>query len=276
MNRNDPWMQKYEKLKKYQKEFGNIDVPCFYEKDQVKLGLWLNNQRQAYKGNTTRKITEEQIQLLNKLGIKWQINEKKWDDYYQLLKEYQQLYGNIEVPYYYEKNQMKLGKWLNRQRYYKNKGMNSITQKQISLLNELGIKWQINEKTWEDYYNELKEYKEKHGNTNISTYDKNYKKEERKLGIWLQHQKQAYAGHGTLKITQNQIQLLNQLEIDWNIPNTRFLKKEITEQNKERYNQILLERINHVMDDLMNENKNEIDSTNQKEIEKIMIKRIWR
>ena len=62
MSHNQKWMEKYELLKEYQKEYGNIDVPQSYEKDGIKLGQWLAMQRQAYKGQGKCTITQNQIQ----------------------------------------------------------------------------------------------------------------------------------------------------------------------------------------------------------------------
>ena len=46
MKINDKWVQKYEKLKQYKEEHGNIDVPHFYEKDGIKLS-W-SQEKNAY------------------------------------------------------------------------------------------------------------------------------------------------------------------------------------------------------------------------------------
>ncbi len=200
---NQKWMRKYELLKAYQKEYGNIDVPTDYEKDGIKLGIWLASQKQAYRGHGSSVLTEERIKLLEDLGMNWEKREKKWNQYYELLTEYKKEHGNIDVPYFYEKN---------------------------------GVK----------------------------------------LGIWLTNQKQAYKGQVPWKITENQIKLLNDLEIDWSQNDTKFLNRKIKSTTTTTYQQILLERINHIMDDLVYEKINDIDATNQKEIEKILIKRIWR
>ncbi len=274
MNHDQKWMEKYELLKAYQEEHGNIDVPTNYEKDGIKLGQWLVYQRVAYNGKGTYKITEDRIKLLEKLGMKWNLHDKKWNDYYQLLTEYQKEHGNIDVPMSYEKNGMKLGKWLVTQRTaYKGIGTYKRTGKRIQLLEKLGMNWQIYDKQWNDYYERLKEYQEEHGNIDVP---RSYEKDGINLGIWLSHQRQAYKGQKPCVITKNQIRLLNELNIDWSIQDTKFLQKTINEQTKEKYQQVLLERVNHIIDDLVYESINDIDTTNQKEIEKIMIKRIWR
>ncbi len=272
--RDEIWNRYYQLLKEYQEEYGNIDVPRSYEKDEMKLGIWLGRQRQAYKGIGTYKITKKQIELLNHLGMKWQIRDERWNRYYQLLKEYQEEHGNIDVPSSYEKDEMKLGIWLgNQRRAYKGIGTYKITEEQIELLNHLGIKWQVRDEIWNRYYQLLKEYQEEHGNIDVPQH---YEKDGMKLGVWLSTKRQAYKGIDAGKITEEQIQLLNELGIDWNILHTRFLNREITTENQEKYQQILLDRVNHIVDDLLLEGFSEMDATNQQEIEKVMIKRIWR
>ena len=272
--RNVIWEDYYELLKQYQEEHGNIDVPFSYEKNGIKLGIWLVNQRQAYIRQGTCIITQDQIQLLEELGIKWKIRTTTWKDYYELLKQYQEEHGNIDVPFSYEKNGIKLGIWLvNQRQAYIRQGTCIITQDQIQLLEELGIKWKIRTTTWKDYYELLKQYQEEHGNIDVPC---SYEKNGIKLGKWLAARRYAYIGKGTARITQDQIRLLNELNMDWNIKDTKFLQKAIDNQIQEKYQQVLLERVNHIIEDLVNEGINDIDATNQKEIEKVMVKRIWR
>ncbi len=272
--RDKKWNDCYNLLKEYQEKYGNIDISYSYEVDGVKLGNWLYCQRQAYRGQGSSVITQAQIKLLEELGMNWNPRDKKWNDYYNLLKEYQEEHGNIDVPQSYEVNGVKLGIWLTTQRHaYKGQEDFKITQYQIKLLEELGINWNPRDKKWNDCYELLKEYQKEYGNIDVPTF---YQIDQVNLGSWLHQQRQAYRGKGTNVITQDQIRLLNELGIDWNIKDTKFLQKAIDDQTKEKYQQILLERINHIMDDLVNEGSNEIDSTNQKEFEKIMVKRIWR
>ena len=47
----------------------------------VKLGIWIHNQRMAYKGQGTNKITEEQIKLLEEIGMRFDnvnANFERW------------------------------------------------------------------------------------------------------------------------------------------------------------------------------------------------------
>ena len=268
------WNDYYKQLQEYKKEYGNIDVPQSYEQNGIKLGQWLSTQRQAYKGKGNSRITQDQIKLLEELGMNWQVNDKQWNDYYELLKEYKKEYGNINVPYSYEKDGKKLGIWLsNQKQIYNGKTKGNLNETRIQLLEELGMSWDKTHRIWHDYYEQLKEYKEEHGNIDVPTY---YQVNQINLGVWLHHQRQAYKGQKSCVITKNQIRLLNELNIDWNLRDTKFLQKTINEQTQEKYQQVLLERVNHIIEDLVYEGINDIDATNQKEIEKVMIKRIWR
>lgn len=57
-------------IQKYHNPFKTING---YECDEngVLLGIWIVNQRTTYNGHGNRKITEEQIKLLNQVGMKW-------------------------------------------------------------------------------------------------------------------------------------------------------------------------------------------------------------
>ncbi len=268
------WNEYYELLKAYKEEYGNINIPVLYETKGKKLGSWLHNQRKSYYGKGTYRITQERIKLLEELDTNWNMYEKTWNECYELLKEYQEEHGNIDMPTDYVKDGVKLGSWLARQRYvYKGNAKEKLTENQVKLLEQLGMNWNLHDKKWNEYYELLKEYQEEHGNIDVPQF---YEKDGKKLYNWLHHQRQAYKGQGNCRITQNQIKLLNELEIDWSSSDTRVLNQDIVEENKEKYYQILVNRINHIMDDLIMEDIDEINEGNQKEIEKVMIKRIWK
>ena len=102
-------MSKYNLAKAYFGYYGNLEVPVKfktsdgvdYNENGVALGTWINNQRQAYKGNGTHKITIEHIELLNEIGMRWEnkLNlEKQWINNYNLAKTYYNHYGNLEIP----------------------------------------------------------------------------------------------------------------------------------------------------------------------------------
>ena len=275
-SQEEKWIEKYKLIVEYYEKYGNIDVPQDYVVNGIKLGRWLNNQRDKYKKG---KLSEKHIYLLEKLGVKWSVKtvdrSLSWYDYYNLLVEYKKKYGNIDVPQNYVINGVNLGKWLDVQRQaYRGCGRSKITKEHIRLLEDLGIKWSIRKMKWDDYYELLVEYKKKYGNIDVPQY---YVVNGIRLGAWLNHQRQAYKENGTYKITKQHIFLLNELGIDWSLKDTIFLNREITSINKDEYNVCLLNRMKHILEDLSYEDNSEIiDLVKQKEIEAVIVKRLFR
>ena len=214
-NYEESWNRKYELLKKYYNEHGNVDVPLKYVVGEVNLGKWLVTQRMAYKRLDAHKITKERIAMLNELGIKWDVINESWDKKYELLKKYKEKFGNVDVPATYELDGIKLGYWLNTQRRaYKGFDAHKITKEQIAKLNELGIKWDVINESWEEKYKLLKKYKKEFGNINVPA---KYEIDGINLGKWLVTQRMAYKGLYSYKITKEQIAKLNKLGMKWEL-----------------------------------------------------------
>ena len=134
--------------------------------------------------------------------------------------------------------------------------------------------WVFQKETWDEKYYVLEEYYEKHGNIDVP---RNYVTQEGiKLGLWLNTQRQAYRNKGNCKITQDQIQLLNGLNIEWNPRDLSLLKMKIVKGNKDKYYEVLNDRLNYILTDISYEVSNEITEENQKELCKQIVKRMWR
>ena len=158
--RKEKWNKKYELAKKYYEHHGNLEVPFNfkttngyeYDENGIKLGFWIYTQRSAYNGQGAHRITEEQINLLEKIGMRFKIrnNEEEWNKKYELSKKYYEHHGNLEVPsnfkttngYEYDENGIKLGSWIRTQRSaYNGQGKRKITGDQINLLEKIGMTW---------------------------------------------------------------------------------------------------------------------------------------
>lgn len=82
------WGEMYDELVKYVEEFGDAKVPARFPQNQS-LGNWVRHQRLNYKRvhnedyKRTHKtdsiytMSEDRIQLLNKIGFNWTIRETK-------------------------------------------------------------------------------------------------------------------------------------------------------------------------------------------------------
>lgn len=65
------WDRMYAIARKYYLQFGHLDVKHTEEYENVKLGSWIVNQRSSYHNRQRRPLTDEQIEALSKIGMKW-------------------------------------------------------------------------------------------------------------------------------------------------------------------------------------------------------------
>ena len=159
-NTKESWMYKYNLAKVYFEHHGNLEIPYHYKtlngyeytEEGIALGIWITNQRQAYKGQGSNKITENQIQLLEEIGMRFETrdNNEEWNRKYKLAKAYFEHHGNLKTPrdyktfnwYEYTEEGIALGMWIKNQRQaYKGQNTCKITETQIKLLEEIRIKW---------------------------------------------------------------------------------------------------------------------------------------
>lgn len=139
-----------------------------------------------------------------------------WDTWYSELKKYYDKYGDINnIPdSYVIKGGYFLKKWLIRQKH--RYALEKLDSNQIYLLEELKIIWHVNLDKWYRYYNSLKEYYNEHGNINNIPYG--YVTDDGlHLQAWIYNQKAAYVGRGSTHITKEQINLLEELGIEWDL-----------------------------------------------------------
>ena len=233
----ESWMYKYNLAKAYFEHNRNLEIPYNYKtlngyeyaENGITLGIWITTQRKAYKGQGSNKITEEQIKLLEEIGMRFETrdNNEEWNKKYKLAKAYFEHNGNLEIPidyktlngYEYTEEGIALGAWLNTQRQaYKGQGSNKITEEQIKLLEEIGMRFETrdNNEEWNKKYKLAKIYFEHNGNLEIPQSYKTlngyeYAESGITLGTWLNTQRQAYKGMSNCKITENQIQLLEEI-----------------------------------------------------------------
>ena len=250
----EKWNRKYKLAKIYYEHYGNLEVSVNfktingydYDENGIALGRWIDVQRQAYKGNTANKITEEQIELLRQIGMRFETKnkEEEWNKKYELVKVYFEHYRNLEMPqsfktvngYDYDESGIALGLWIytQRQAYKENK----ISEERIKLLRQIGMRFETKnkEEEWNKKYELAKVYFEHYGNLEAPVRFKTkngYEYDENgiRLGVWICTQKQAYKGQGKNKITEEQIELLKQIGMRFDV--------EIKERKNGKENKVL-------------------------------------
>ena len=271
-NIKENWMYKYSLAKAYFKHNGNLEIPQSYKtlngygyvESGIALGTWIDTQRRAYKGQGNYKITEDQVKLLEEIGMRFETrdNNEEWNKKYELAKTYFEHHGKLKTPrdyktlngYEYKEDGIALGIWLNTQRQaYKGHGNFKITDEQIKLLEKIGMRFGTNykEEEWNKKYELAKAYFEHHGNLEIPSSYKTlngyeYTEEGIALGRWIANQRQTYKGHNTQKITETQIKLLEKIRIKWFLKvgtDKKSQEEVITEKNSKRKQIEMLNRV---------------------------------
>lgn len=209
------WDMYYASAKQYYQENGNLEVPARYITEEgYALGSWLNNQKAIRKGTIVGKLTEDQIQKLDSIGMIWDSLDYFWEQNFRLAKEYYLAHGNLDIPTNFKSKDGKhLGNWILRQRQlYKS---NSLTDEQIKKLDSIGMDWMDRvDRVWENGFIEAKNYSEEYGNLSVP---KNYRSNtDFPLGIWIQRQRSLYKNN---KISEDRFKRLTDVGMNWNPDN---------------------------------------------------------
>ena len=249
MIKNNNWFNMYLLAEQYYLHHHNLFIAhrfktkngYEYDDDGKNLGVWIWNQRNAYNNRNIPKeerkinlspLTDEQVTLLEKIGMVWKLDNKKriktkstkyyqkWIAMYQEAKKYYLKYNNLVVPREYTTEEGKcLSSWISTQRQayrYRNTPEDERTIKliplsdwQVILLEQIGMIWDYqkerhnktlvsrNYKHWMEMYNQAKQYYMTYRNLLISRsyiteYGYQYPPHLKKLGNWLSTQRQAY------------------------------------------------------------------------------------
>jgi hypothetical protein len=214
-----PWDEYYDLAKDYYIAHGNLFINKGYvTKDGIKLGEWIANNRASPKRKIrTYKLTEDRIKKLNDIGMMWEVENNGWDNNYEIAKNYFIVYGNLLVPQnYIDKNGVKLGKWIAkmRGRYHHKKGLSSLSEEKVKLLDSIGMVWQVvDPPDWEKWYDMAQEYYDIHKNLLIpSTY---VTKDGANLGRWLYRLKRVYDGKQKGILSAEMIAKLEEIGMVW-------------------------------------------------------------
>ena len=195
------WKEMYEQAKKYQKYYGNLEVPkkfrtddiYTYNKDgKIKLGEWIDRMRK------TIDLQSEKGKLLTQIGMRFteEVPDEVWLNMYSYAKRYYDTLGylaNMNCEFktndgvnYDKYGKINLGLWVDEQ-----KNLIAPESKRGRMLAQLGMDFPKKKMTWFTMYELAKKYYEYYDNLRIPitfktndgiNYDKNGKFD---LGLWL-------------------------------------------------------------------------------------------
>ena len=109
-------------------------------------------------------LTDEQRKELEELGMIWDHNKQKWEEYYSAAKAYYKEHGNLEVPAkYVTADGIPLGRWLSNQT-----NSSSMTDEQLKRLQSIGYRSESKAAIqWNRKFELAKAYYEKNGNLDV-------------------------------------------------------------------------------------------------------------
>lgn len=256
------WEDKYKLAKKYYEKHGDLLIPKDYQvkmnNKYIKLGQWIASQRMAYKGTSSSKINEVQISKLEKIGMVWDVKKYKeenideiWLMKYELAKKYYEKHDDLLIPSDYTKKIndeiINLGDWIIRQRNkYVGDLKPGLTDKQIKLLEKIGMVWYVTDynsenisEDWLENYFLAKKYYNEHGDLLIPhTYVINYRNKKINLGAWISTQRTKYNRKNISESDSVKMKLLEEIGMVWSVTQykqiDKYLKKQymLYEQNK--------------------------------------------
>ncbi len=211
------WEKGYEHAKAYCEEKGNLDVEKRYRSpDGYPLGQWLLAQRRIQSGKERggRRLTEEQFTRLDALGMRWESQEDiLFEEYVELFCRYKEKYQMTSIPTSHREEGRPLGQWAFKIRKRKKEG--ELPREWEERLNEIGFLWDMSFPIWYCQYRKAKEYYEENGTLTISSKYKEQHGEQ--LSVWLLRQRRLYREKRFDLLTEERIQLLDEIGFQWQI-----------------------------------------------------------
>ena len=200
----------------YQNAYGNTDVNINYRTEEgYALGRWVSNIRTAYKKG---KLELRRIQLLNEIGMIWDVREYRWDRSYEAVAAYYEINGDLNMPQnYVDEKGNSLIIWLRNQKNTFNGKTNStpLTQEQMHKLEALGLQWTNKyEDRWQKWYELAELYYKEHGDLKVSS---TYCMKGEALGKWLYAVRLArkIPESSNRKLTEERIRQLDAIGMLW-------------------------------------------------------------
>jgi hypothetical protein len=174
------WEDRLKQLEDYKQQHGDLLIPIRY-KLNPSLGKFVHNTREQYKlfhkqtpeGYKKKcSLTAERIRQLEELGFAWTTERTKqqnedWQARLKQLQDFKQEHGHCLVPHGYSSDPS-FAEWIHRQRttyasMLKDTKANVVVKARMEHLRGMGFNFTVHSDKWTDHWNQLQEYKEKHG-----------------------------------------------------------------------------------------------------------------
>lgn len=219
--RDQSWNNALAELQTYFNEHGNLDIKARYETpDGFKLGRWVCNLRTKVRTKgLDQALTPEQRQQLAELGMIWDRNSEKWEDYFEAAENYYKTHGNLDVmTKYVTENGLPLGRWLSEISHQvcgENQDQISLSEEQLKRLRSIGFRQEKKtDRQWNEKYMLARNYYETYGNLNIPL---SYSINGVRLGRWIANvrSKRKHPASSGMVLGEERIRQLDSIGMNW-------------------------------------------------------------
>lgn len=203
------WLEKYRMAKAYYESHGDLNIKVKYvTSDGTKLGKWISTQRTSYYNGT---LTDEQIELLEKIGMVWNRDDSRWMTGFNYAVQYVNSGGDINaLPEDYLIDGFNLTRWIRAQR--ERKKQEKMPDERAKKLEDIGFHWEMFEPMWNTNFEYARQYFMNQGDLLVPQH---YETAEGfKLGTWLQNQRAKYR---VGKLSDERINKLESIGMVWSL-----------------------------------------------------------
>lgn len=236
------WNKMYNYAYEFYQENSHLDIPLKHKtKDGENLGIWIATQRTRYKGMSPSytKLSDEEIEKLEQIGMIWDTRDYDWHNKYLLAKNFYEHYGHCNIPVAfktkngidYDENGILLGGWITTQRQdYANIGnKDKEYEKRFNLLNKIGMIWNVRDSNWEYMYSLAEKYYQANHHLRVHSSFKTFNgitfdDKGVNLGSWIANQRLAYlqTSIAYAPLEKDKVEKLNAIGMVWDLTTDKW------------------------------------------------------
>ncbi len=138
------WFEAVTAAVAFQEREGHLVVPRFHVENGYDLGGFIHNIRNRYlcSHRSKDKLDEEQVWMMEALGMVWRVNDTRFVDVYvPAFTSFARREGHLRVPREHREHGIKLGHVTHNIRKRRRTG--KYPQWRIDVLDVLGFEWQV-------------------------------------------------------------------------------------------------------------------------------------
>ncbi len=189
----------------------HLDVPARHREADIDLGEWLRGCRHDHAAGTLPAQVDHELE---QLGVRWAVRSSSWDRHLAAAGQFHAEHGHLNVPPGFRVGELKLGEWLMKRRYDRQR--NQLSPDRVAALEALGVEWESqSERIWQTGLTALRAFHAEHGHVRVPA---GYRTDTIDLVAWIETRRQDHRG-GTL--AAERAAALEALGVEWNPRGTR-------------------------------------------------------